>query len=702
MPRKSKEQRLNEVHQRAMAEWNRIQAAQRDERMQCLQDRRFYSIAGAQWEGPLAEQFDNKPRFEVNKTHLAVIRIFNEYRNNRITVDFQPRDGEDADDLADTCDSLFRADMADSCGEEAVDNAFEEGVGGGFGAFRLRACYEDEEDEENDRQRIAFEPIFDADSCVFFDLDAKRQDKSDATRCYVLHSRDRQSYVDDFGDDPGQWPKEVTQQEFDWATPDLVYFCEYYEIEHETEIVHRFKGLDGQEMLVPQSELEDDAEEDADDEPTEERLPGKLETLIATGFKKVGQKRLTRKRVHKYLLGAHKVLEDEGYIAGSCIPVIPFYGKRWFIDGVERCMGHVRLAKDAQRLANMERSKLGEITALSSVGKPILTPQQISGHAVMWEEDNVKNYPYLLLNPVTDLDGNPMPAGPMAYTQPPQVPPALAALLQVTEQDLQDLLGNAQAGEKMVSNIAEKTVELIQQRLDMQTFIYISNMAKSLRRAGEVWLSMAKELYVEEGRKMRALSTDGQVSSVELLRPIVDEQTGEQRMENDLKRAKYGVTVEVGPASSSRRSALVRSLTALLQLVQDPEERRVLVAQIMTNLEGEGMQDTRKWFRTRLVRMGVIKPTEEELAAMAAEAEGQGPDPQAQLMAAMGEEAVAKAAKARADTIDTIAAAEKKRAETTEILAGVDRMELQNALDVTAAIREANTQPAAAQAGLPA
>src|SRR5690606_7603596 len=90
---RTKEEKLAQIHAEALEEFDQIQAAVRAERLQCLQDRRFYSIAGAQWEGPLGEQFANKPRFEFNKVHLAVIRIFNEYRNNRITVDFQPKDG---------------------------------------------------------------------------------------------------------------------------------------------------------------------------------------------------------------------------------------------------------------------------------------------------------------------------------------------------------------------------------------------------------------------------------------------------------------------------------------------------------------------------------------------------------------------------------------------------------------------------------
>jgi hypothetical protein len=65
MPRPTNSDRLAKVHYRAITEFDRIQSALRDERLQCLQDRRFYSLAGAQWEGPLGEQFENKPKFEA-------------------------------------------------------------------------------------------------------------------------------------------------------------------------------------------------------------------------------------------------------------------------------------------------------------------------------------------------------------------------------------------------------------------------------------------------------------------------------------------------------------------------------------------------------------------------------------------------------------------------------------------------------------
>jgi hypothetical protein len=518
--------------------------------------------------------------------------------------------------------------------------------------------YEDEEDADNDKQRIRIEPIFDADSSVFFDLEAKRQDKADAKRCFVITAMTREAYKDTWGDDPTSWPKIIHQYEFDWCTPDVVYVAEYYRVEEKSETVIIFETITGDEERYTQSDFDkDDALE---------------ETLRAVGTVEVRRKKYKTKRVHKYIMSGGKILEDAGYIAGKCIPIVPVYGKRWFVDNVERCMGHVRLAKDAQRLKNMQLSKLGEISALSSVEKPILTPEQVAGHQVMWAEDNLKDYPYLLINPMTDQNGNQSISGPVAYTRSPAIPPAMAALLQVTEQDMQEILGNSQQAEKMVSNISGKAVEMIQNRLDMQTFIYMSNFAKGMKRCGEIWLSMARDVYSEDGRKMKALTDGGDVESVELLKPTIDEETGEIVLQNDLSSANFDVNVEVGPSSSSKRASTVRALTGMLAISDDPETKQVLQAMAMMNMEGEGISDVRNFFRKRLVRMGVIEPTEQEAEELMVEMQGQPEDPNRLFLQAAAEEAVAKAAKARADTVETIAAAELKRAQTVATLSKVD------------------------------
>jgi hypothetical protein len=682
MARLSNDQRLANLHDEALTQFDEVQSALRDERLQCLQDRRFYSLAGAQWEGPLSEQYENKPKFEVNKIMLAVMRVVNEYRNNRITVDFVSKYGEENDKLAEACEGLYRADEQASVADEAYDNAFEEAVGGGFGAWRLRTIYEDEENDEDDRQRIRIEPIFDADSSVFFDLGAKRQDKSDAKHCFVVTSMTRAAYEDAYGDNPASWPKTVHQYEFDWCTPDVVYVAEYYKVEERNETIRIFQTVAGEEERYTQTDFNND-----------ETLE---ETLLAIGTREIRQKKVKRKRVHKYIMSGGKVLEDAGYIAGKCIPIVPVYGKRWFVDNIERCMGHVRLAKDAQRLKNMQLSKLGEISALSSVEKPILTPEQVAGHQVMWSEDNLKDYPYLLINPITDQNGNQAVSGPVAYTRSAQIPPAMAALLQVTEADMQDILGNQGNAEKMVSNISGKAVEMIQQRVDMQAFIYMSNFAKGMKRCGEIWLSMARDIYTEDKRKMKTVAATGEVGMVELMQPTMNTETGEMILANDMASAIFDVNVDVGPSSSSKKAATVRALTGMMQITQDPETLQVLGGMAMMNMEGEGIADANAYFRKKLLLMGVIKPTDKEAEELMAEMQGKPQDPNAVYLQAAAEEASAKAAKARADTVKTVADAELSRAKTVETLSDIDMDSQDHALKMISDLmpeQQANTMP---------
>jgi hypothetical protein len=472
-----------------------------------------------------------------------------------------------------------------------------------------------------------------------------------------------EAYEEMYEDSPSSVQKVIEQAEFDWFTPDMVFVAEYYEIDEETDYAVTFESVaTGDEVKHLQSELDE-----------EEGLSAEL---AATGYVESRRKKIKSKRVHKYILSGNKILEDCGLIAGKCIPVVPVYGKRWFVDNIERCMGHVRLAKDAQRLKNMQLSKLAELSALSSIEKPIFNPEQMAGHAQMWSEDNLKNYPYLLANSITDASGNPMPAGPLAYTKPPQIAPAMAALLQLTEQDMQSILGNQGEADKMVSNISGKAVEMIQTRMDMQTFIYVSNFAKSIRRVGEIWLSMAKDVYVESGRTMKTLSPSDDTGKVELMRPNADE-SGSVVYENDLSRASFDVAVDVGPSSASRREATVRSLIGLMQVsANDPETMQVLQAMAIMNMTGEGIGEVRDYFRKKLVNMGAVEPTEEE--AQLRQAKAGEKTPQDQALEAMAEEAQAKATKARTEVLETVANVELKKAQTLETEANIKLKEAQS------------------------
>lgn len=671
MARKTKEQKMADVHESAVGQFNASLSVCQEEREMCLRDRRFVHIVGATWEGAYGEQFENRVMLESNEARLAVRRIFNEYRNNRVTANFVSRTGDEGDELADLCDGLYRADEIDSASMEAYDNAFDEAVSGGMGAWRLRTEYEDEYDEDNDYQRIRFEPIYDADSTVFFDANAKRYDKSDAMHCFLLTGVQRETFEEQYGEDPTTWPKPVDDSEFDWFDGDTVYIAEYFKVEETSEVVHKYRTFDGEIIKVNESKLTDELKAQYNEVGT---IP-------------VSSKTVKRRAVHKYTLSGGGVLSDDGLIAGEHIPVIPVYGNRVFIDGIERISGHVRGVKDMIRLHNMQISVLGERAAEGGDRTPIFTPEQIEGHETLWANKAVDRPAYLTINAIEQPDGTSTPSGPIGYVEPPAVSQAEAALLQVAKAEIADLLGNQQGGDEIMANTSGLAVELVQSRLDMQSFIYMSNFAKSVRRCAQIWLSMARTVYDDEGRKMKVMDEQETADFVEIGKKVLVD--GEPQTEAEIAKARFDVACDVGPASQTRRQATQKRLIEMLDAVQDPADRKVLSAVIMRNMEGEGLTSVRDYFRRQLVALGVEEPTDEEAAEMAEAQTDQAPDPNVVYLQTEAQKNEAQAAKAVADTDHAVAEAAKTRAETVEIMAKVDREDRQAAIDAAQAIAQA-------------
>lgn len=660
---------LIEVHQTALRRFNDIQMVYQDERDQCLQDRRFAFIPGAQWEGGLQEQFANKPKFEVNKINNAITRVFNDYRSNKMVVKFSPRNIKSVPDqiLADSLADLLRADEYDSDSDEAYDNAFDEGSTGGLGAWLVTEDYEDQEDLEDEKQRIRFEPIFDADSCVFWGP-SKKYDKSDASYAFLITgSMSKQDYELEYGDRPDSWPKPVDQSVYDWSVGDEVYLANYYVKETKKTTYIYYKDLLGNESRYSEEEIKEN--------------PELVEDMADVGTIEVRRRKLSISKIRKYIMSGGRVLEDCGYIAGKHIPIIPYYAKRMIIDGVERAIGKVRYVKDVSRLKNMEISQLAEISATTPLEKPIVTPEEIQGHKDMWVNDNIQNNAYLMLNAMKDKEGNPLPNGPLRYTKPATVPPALAALLQVTENDMQDVLGAREKGDKVLSNVSEKTVNAIHDRIDSQSYLNITNFEKSLKRSAEVWLSKAKELYDEKNRVMRGVGQEKEIREVVINTKGVDSNqvTFDK---NIISSAKHDVFIETGPSTSTKRKSIIDSATNVLEKTRDPQTASILEGIIMMNMEGEGLIDVRKFFRKRLVEVGAIEPTEEEKQEILESQQNQEPTAQDVYLRAAAQKEITEAEENQANTILKQAQADGERADTAKTLSELRQGQIETAVKV--------------------
>ncbi|MFJ5981963.1 portal protein [Enterobacter cancerogenus] len=630
---------LEKKHERVMLRFDRAYTPQQDVREKCIEATRFARVPGGQWEGATAagtkldDQFEKYPKFEINKVATELNRIIAEYRNNRITVKFRPGDKEASEELANKLNGLFRADYEETDGGEACDNAFDDAATGGFGCFRLTSMLVNEYDPMDERQRIAIEPIYDPSRSVWFDPDAKKYDKSDAMWAFCMYSLSPDKYEAEYGKTPPASldVTTMTSWEYDWFEPEVVYIAKYYEVRKESvDVISYRQPLTGEIATYDSDQIEDIEDE-----------------LAIAGFQEVARRSVKRRRVYVSVVDGQNFLEKPRRIPGEHIPLIPVYGKRWFIDDIERVEGHIAKAMDPQRLYNLQVSMLADTAAQDPGQIPIVGMEQIRGLEKHWEARNKKRPAFLPLREVKDKAGNIIAgATPAGYTQPAVMNQALAALLQQTSADIQEVTGGSQAMQQMPSNIAQETVNNLMNRSDMASFIYLDNMAKSLKRAGEIWLSMAREVYGSD-REVRVVNEDGTDDIALMNAQVVDRQTGRVVALNDLSTGRYDVTVDVGPSYTARRDATVSVLTNVLStmLPNDPM-RPAIQGIILDNIDGEGLDDFKEYNRNQLLTSGIVKPRnekEQQIVMQAQQAAANQPNPemliaQANLVAAQAEE----------------------------------------------------------------
>jgi hypothetical protein len=661
--------RDDNIHREALRRFDAEVSYLQEERALCLEDRRFAFIAGAQWEGDgWADMSENMIRVEVNKTAIGLKRIQDTYRQNRVTVNF--REVKDAaQGTADLLDGLFRADVYRSKASQAFDNAFIEGSSGGMGAWLLSNELEDEFDPDCDHQRIRFDTIVDADQRVFFDGNAKLYDKSDAGWCIVLFAYTVDAFKEEFGDKISSWPEGLTKPYYDWYRPNVVMVAWYYRVEVVEEKRRTFKNaITGEVQAYWDEALADGAAED----------------MMLEGWVEQPVKMRKRKRVSKTILSGTEILKEKRWIAGPRIPVVPYYGQRVYIENVERVQGHVRQAKDPQRIYNTTISKLTETSALSPIERPIVSPSQIAGHEMHWAEMNINRSPYALLNPLIDQEGNEQPSGPVAYIKPPDLPPVTAAVIQQTAADIEQLTGGDDSANQVRSNVSAEAMDIAATRLDARDGSYMDNMRQSMQCTGEIYMGMAADgVYTQEGREVETMDDKGVQDSETLMKPVVTDDES-YVVSNDLTQGKFMVIADVTEATATRRDKTVKACVNLAEMANGAGDQQLAQACIGTaieNMDGEGIDDLKKFNRGRMIAAGIIEPNEEERRKLAEAEQGQQPDAtQVALMAQAKElEAsavlkTAQAAKAEADTalseaktVETYASATEKGAKATDI-----------------------------------
>lgn len=613
---------------------------QQDQRDRANEDSRFVTVPGAQWDNFLTETFDNgkRPKFQYDKLAEAVARFTGEWTTNRASIKFRPDDGREAHKDSLLLSGLLRKDMRRNNGQAAIDNAVEEAARCGFGAYRITT---DWMDEEETIQKATFEPIYGAHSCVLFDSNAKRKNKSDAKRCTLIHEYSDDAFKEKWPDaDPISVEHNDRRSiDFSWAGKGSVFVAERYWVEEKKEKAHKYINpatLEEELYWLDDINLVVDEMEDL-------------------GFLLISKHTIKRRRLYKQLFSGSSMLGDKIKLAGKHIPIIPLYAFWAHVDGTERYWGIIAALKDPQRLLNLLISRLAQTAASSPKETPILSPDQIDDEngviKSMWSRASDEDLPYLLLNPIETSNGD-MHQGPLGYLQRPTIDQSSAALLETTQNFLQGATGGAPQN-VLDPSASGKAIMAQASRVDMNTQPIMDNIRQAISWSGEVYRWIAADIYIGK-RKVIALGEDNSEFDSELMQTVTDEQTGRPVIIHDLSKGLFEVVIDTGPGYLSQRQATVDNIKEMLgSISSDSEYFAPMMAMMIDNLDGSGLDKLREFNRKIMLRLGLADAeTDEEKALMKQikdQAENQQQSSTDALVAATAEKEQSQALKYRSD-----------------------------------------------------
>lgn len=635
-----------------------------EQRDQANEDMRFTNVTGGMWEGFLTDDFTPervKLEFDIVDNHLQ--RYLGEWDNNKAAVEFKPDDSKTSDDDAEMLNGIYRADFRNFSGDIATKNAVGECATCGYGAMKLATIFEDDTDPENDHQRIEWRPLHNAYNTVYWDEAAQRIDKRDARWVTVLKAFTRDSFLEVWpGRDPvsAYTPENRAFFNTDTKSPELVYIATRYEVIRRDEMVFIYNNLKTSEVEVY----------NADDH---ELIKDELKADDLRTF--VRERKVIRQTVEKTVFSGGEILKDTKRIAGRWLPIIPFYGVRTFVDGVEWYRGLVRKLKDAARLFNMQVSQLAENAASSGQEVPIFFRDQMLNSDIqnLWADKN--NKPYLLVDQATDAEGNMLAAGPVAYSKPPQLDGSTTALLGIVPGFIQDTTGGVPQ-DTLDPDLSGKAINALIKRQNLTTQTITTNIANAILWSGEVYQSMAAEIYNTQ-RIIRTVGKDGNESETQLLKTVMDDETGKVIEANTLRGKKFKAYSDVGPQYDTLREQTVEDLKGMLEVFIKSgigqQYTDVMVSVLLQNITGVGLDPLKELNRRIMLAQGIVKPEtpEEEQMLVQLQQQAQQPDPNQALIEAAANQQNSEARSLDASSIQKIADAGKKEAETVKILAGI-------------------------------
>jgi hypothetical protein len=513
-----------------------------------LDDLKF--LAGDQWPAEIKQsrESEKRPCLTTNRMPQFVNQITNDQRQNRPSIKISPVDDKADPEKAKVIQGVIRHIQVNSNADVARDTAFEGAVGPGFGFYRVITDYVDPYSFDQQAKIKAIPNQF----SVLVDPNIKEPDGSDMMFGFVFEDVPHDLYKVDYKDSElcsfDSWDT-IGNTAPGWIGDKTVRIAEYFSKDFEEITL----ALLSNGQVIDRSQLKDGM-------------------VLPEGLTIEKERKALVPVINHYKTNGVEILERTVF-PGEFIPIIPVFGKIYYIDGERIIEGIIRHAKDPQRMLNFWVTSETELIALAPKAPFIMAEGQDEGYEDEWQHANSRTYSRLIYKP-TSIDGTPV-SPPIRNNYEPPVQAITNARMQSSE-DLKATTGIYDAALGARSN--ENSGIAIQRRnMQSQTsnFHFVDNLTRSIRHEGRILLGVIREIY-DAARVQRILGEDGEQEIIKL-NELFQKKNGEEVL-YDLSVGQYDVTVDTGPDFATKRQ---EALAMMMEFTKAVPQHAAMIADLI-------------------------------------------------------------------------------------------------------------------------
>ena len=599
----------DETHDKCIQDLMKAQDAETDQREQAREAHLFVDKKDGQWEPYWWNANSGKPRYTFDLTSPIVDQIAGEMELANFSIKVSPAGGDASKETALLLDGMVRNIENISSATDIYNQSARNMVTSGADGWRVTQKYVSDNSFDQD---LVIEPIHNFLDRCWFDVGSEQRDRSDAKKGWVLSGLTPEAYKSQFPDGAGQSVSSDREDQAYFYRPDLIMVGEYYYIEQvERELVLMSNGA----VL----EANDDLEKVIDE-------------LAQSQIVEVNRRSRMQNKVYVRKFDAGGWLSEPQETVFSYIPLIPTYANYKVVEDKTIYSGVVEKLLDPQRVLNYSLSREIEEGALAPRAKYWMTRAQASGNEATLATLNTNNDPVQFYQADSEAPP-PQQTGGAVINQGLRA--ISAGMQQLIGQSVGLFAANMGDNPGLQSGVAIKS---LQRKGDTGMIKYFKAQEVAIQHTGKILIDAIPKIY-DTDRMVRILKEDGSSDMEQINHTIIDQQTGESVVLNDLSVGVYDVIASSGASFQNRQE---ESNAALLEMAAiDPSIIEMSGDIMLKNVSAPGMNVLAERKRMQLLESGAIPEEqwteEEQQKAAEMEAEGAESEPSADMVAAQAE-----------------------------------------------------------------